>query len=212
MDHPGRWKSNLVLAALAGGVFAGLALYMRSLEASALRGSAINDQLTAAGRPRPLAEVASAVRELKLVTVEVNTRVESTAEDANWRGDVNARVEAPVRLLYGSDLSKLETGGLSFSPVTGAYLVRVPAPERIATEVCTEQDPEVQVGWMRLRSRAGEYYLGLARRDLYQRACELALSPEDAAMVRRATREQVEALVQKIVGPRAPVTITFVES
>jgi hypothetical protein len=149
---------------------------------------------------------------MKLVTVEVNTHVESTAEDANWRGDVNARVEAPVRLLYGSDLSKLETGGLSFSPATGAYLVRIPVPERIATEVCTEDDPVVQVGWMRLRSRAGEYYLGLARRDLYQRACELALSPEDAAMVRRTTREQVEALVKKIVGPRAPVTVTFVES
>jgi hypothetical protein len=185
---------------------------MRSLESAAVRGEGIRDQLTSAGRPRPLAEVASAVREMKLVTVEVNTSVESSAEDASWRGDVNARVCAPVRLLYGTDLSKLEIGSLALSPATGAYLVRIPVPERIATEVCTEQDPEVQVGWMRLRSRAGEYYLGLARRDLYQRACELALSPEDAAMVRRTTREQVEAMVRKIVGAKTPVTVTFVES
>jgi hypothetical protein len=206
-----RLRPTLILCALAAGLFLSLAAYMRHLERSALAGRQLNDQLTPAGQPRPLAEVARAVRQMKLITVEINTRVASSATAASWRGDVAARVEAPVRILYGSDLSTLDASRFAFSPVSGAYLIRIPPPQRLSTEVCTEESPEVEVGWLRLRSRAGEYYLGLARRDLYQRACELTLSPEDARMVREATRQQVEALVRRIIGPNAPITIAFTE-
>src|SRR6185295_5411321 len=102
--------------------------------------------------------------------------------------------------LYGTDLSKLTTSGLAFSRVEGSYLVRIPTPERIATELCTDSEQvEVTVGWLRLRSRAGEYFLGLARRDLSERAREMTLSAEDAEFVRKTTREQVESLVKKVV-------------
>jgi hypothetical protein len=199
---------GLIVAAAV--VFLGAAAYMRSLERRALAAPAIRDQLTAAGTPRPVAEVSQALRQTKLVTVEVDTKVASHTGGESWRGDVSARVEAPVRLYYGTDLSKLEPEHLSLSPVGGGYLVRIPVPERIATEVCGDAESvEVEVGWMRLRSRAGEYFLGLARRDLTRRARELTLTPADARMVRRATREQAEALVKKIVGPNTPVTVAF---
>jgi hypothetical protein len=200
----------LVLFILAGAVFAGLAVYLRGLQREAVTGAAIRDQLTSGGAPRPLADITRTLREMKLVTVEIDSKVLSESDDQSWRGDVAAKVETPVRLLYGVDLSRITTDRLAFSPVGGAYLVRIPPPERIATEICGgDESIDVQVGWARLRSRAGEYYLGLARRDLYERARELTLSPEDARTVREATREQTEAAIRKIVGPAAPVTVAF---
>src|SRR5205807_2672760 len=99
---------------------------------------------------------------------------------------------------------------LAYSGLERTWLVRVPMPERIATEVCTDSEQaEVQVGWMRLRSRAGEYYLGLARHDLSERARALTLPAEDAEFVRKTTREQVEALVKKIAGDGARVVVQF---
>jgi hypothetical protein len=203
-----RYLAALAISALA--LFCGLAAYLRSLEASALRNPAINDQLTASGRARPLAAVSQALREMKLVTVSIDSTVTATTAHDSWRGDVAATVRAPVRLLYGADLSKLSSQSLAYSPLSRGYHIRIPAPERIATEVCGDaEDVEVQIGWLRFRSRAGEYYLGQARKDLYERARELTLSPEDAAFVRRATREQTEALVRKIVGGDAPVTVAY---
>lgn len=205
--------SRRSLAAIVGGalvLFGALAAYLHSLESAALKRSAINDQLTPAGQPRPLAQISQSLRAMKLVSVEVETTVTSTTGHESWRGDVAAQVRAPVRLLYGSDLSRMSVDSLAYSPVSRAYLVRIPPPERIATEVCGDaENVDVELGWMRLRSRAGEYYLGLARRDLYERAREMTLSPEDAANVRRTTREQVEALVRKIVGASSPVTVAF---
>jgi len=200
----------VALAISAVALFGGLAAYLRSLEAAAIGRPAINDQLTAAGQPRPLATVSQALREMKLVTVEINTTVTATTNHDSWRGDVAATVRAPVRLLYGADLSKLSVDALAYSPLSRGYFIRIPTPQRIATEVSgSAEDVELQVGWLRLRSRAGEYYLGQARKDLYDRAREMTLSPEDAAFVRRTTREQTEAMVRKIVGPAAPVTVAY---
>jgi hypothetical protein len=208
----GRWRFALVLAMLAAALFAGLAFVMRRMEARALDAPAIRDQLTPEGRPRPLAEVAQTLRQSKLVTVEVQTAVASLSENESWRGDVEARVVAPVRLLYGTDLSNLQVERVVYSPVSGAYLVKIPPPERIATEVYgSDEDINVRLGWLRFRSLSGEYHLGLARRDLHDRAVEVTLSPEDAAMVRRTTLEQVTALVRSIVGDRAAVQVVFDE-
>jgi hypothetical protein len=200
----------VLLVALAGGVFAVLALYMRTLEQRALTSPAIRDQLTAAGAPRPIAQVTQALRQMKLVTVEIDSSVTSTAANQSWRGDVDASVQTPVRLLYAVDLSKLESQRLAFSPSGNSYLIRIPPPERVATEVCgSDEHTDVQVGWARLRSRAGEYYLGQARKDLYDRARELTLSPDDARLVRRETLEQTRDAVRKIVGPDAEITVAF---
>jgi hypothetical protein len=202
----------VVLAALAGLVFLGLTAFMRSLERRALGNPAIREQLTADGRARPLAEVARTIAKLHLVTAEVHTTVATTIAHENWRGVAAANVQAPARLLYGVDVSKVDVRSIGFSPATSTYLVRIPPPMRIATEVCGGDEVfDVHVGWARLRSRAGEYYLGLARRDLYDRALEMTLSPEDARTVRETTRGQVEQAVRTLVGGAAAVTVEFDE-
>jgi hypothetical protein len=205
-----RYAFGGVVLLLALGVFGGVWLSLRAMERQALGAALVQDQLTPAGMVRPIAQVTEAVRSMKLVTVEIETRVTATIEHESWRGDVAARVEAPAKLMYGADLSRLKASSVAFSPVARAYIVRIPPPVRVATEVCAEDEAiDVQVGWMRLRSRAGEFYLGLARRSLNERARELALSREQQQMVRDATKQQVEALVRKIVEPGARVSIVF---
>ncbi|HTC23602.1 MAG TPA: hypothetical protein VK688_04530, partial [Gemmatimonadales bacterium] len=63
------------LAVLAIGVFASLALYMRAIERGVRARAGVSEQLTAAGRVRPLADVTRAIQEMKLVTVEVDSKV-----------------------------------------------------------------------------------------------------------------------------------------
>jgi hypothetical protein len=209
-QRAGGWRFIAALAGLAAVLFVSLAAYLRGLEARARSGASVSEQLTSAGQPRPLAEVARAVQELKLVTVEVDSRVIARTTSESWRGDTGAKVEAPVKLLYGTDLTKMSVHSMSLSPADGGLLVRIPRPERISTEVCGDAESvEVTVGWLRFRSRAGEYYLGLARRDLYRRARELTLSPADARFVRETTRKQTEALVKKVVGDGRPVAVVY---
>jgi hypothetical protein len=73
-----------------------------------------------------------------------------------------------------------------------------------------DEDTEVRLGWARLRSRAGEYYLGLARKALHEEAQRMTLGPDDAAMVRRTTREQVADVVRRIAGPGSEVEVVYV--
>ncbi|CAG0953221.1 hypothetical protein PHYC_00314 [Phycisphaerales bacterium] len=197
----------LVFACL--GVFGGLALWLRAQERAFLDRAAA--QAAAEPPPRPLADVTSALRTMKLVTVEIDTTVSLQRGDSSWRGDVAAKIEVPVRLAYGTDLSKLKGEAVGFSPLlAGGYVIRVPRPERVSTEVFSEQEKsEVAVGWMRLRSRAGEYYLGQARKDAASAARDLTLRPEDAKRVESVTREQVRALVKSIVGEKTPVRVVF---
>ncbi|GJQ29108.1 MAG: hypothetical protein HBSAPP03_09920 [Phycisphaerae bacterium] len=161
--------------------------------------------------PRPLAEIASALRAAKLVTVEIDTTVALSRGDMSWRGDAAARLEVPVRLHYGVDLAAMQADAVGFSPITpGVCIVRVPAPARVATEVFLEQErAEVEVGWLRLRSRAGEYYLGLARRDAADAARALVLAPDDAAKVREVSREQIADVVRRLLGDGTIVHVRF---
>jgi hypothetical protein len=198
-------RQTVILALLASVVFATTAGYLRWLERRAAT-PALDDQF-AAGRLRPVAEVARKIKAMKLVTVEVETRATSEQAHESWRGDVHASVRAPVRLLFGTDLSRVDS--VTFGPLAGEYRVRVPRPERIATEVDGgQEESRVSVGWLRLRSRAGEYWLGRARTGLYEEARRLMLSPDDAAEVRETTRRQVADLVRRLVGP-ARVTVVF---
>lgn len=206
------WSSRAWTLACAAAVFALTAWLLCSMEARATDGRAIRDQLDERGHLRPIAEVAAAVRAMKLVTVEIDTSATARRAHESWRGDVSARVQAPVRLLFGTDLSALDVDAFASSPLTRAYLVRVPTPTRIATEVDGgREEASVHVGWGRFRTRAGEYWLGQARRGLYDEARRLGLSPEHAEEVRRTSREQVAALVKKIVGPDATVHVVFTD-
>jgi hypothetical protein len=203
---------NAWLLACAGIVFGATWLYLRSVERRALECAPIRDQIDRAGRLRPTADVARAVKAMKLVTIEIDTAATAERDHESWRGDVSASVTAPVRLLFGTDLSRMEADAVSASPLTRHYVVRIPPPERIATEVDTgQEDATVKVGWARLRTRAGEYWLGQARRALYEEARRLMLPPDQAAAVRHETREQVAAMVRGLVGPGAPVTVLFAD-
>lgn len=193
------------VGALAGWVFVACAFagvlswYLRRIEDRVVAQAWVDERSEEA--PRPIAEVASAIRRLQLVTVEINSVVEVESSDDSWRGGAKAKVRVPVKLLYGTDLSQMKIDAVSFSPLTGAYVVRVPRPIRIATEVFgTSEETEVQVGWARLRSRAGEFHLGQARKHVSDQARRMVLSPEDARKVADATKEQVGKVIASIVG------------
>jgi hypothetical protein len=209
MSPHGSWTFRIGLAAAAAALFIVLAGYLRSVERAVTASSGISDQLDA-GRLRPAAEVARSIAALKLVTIEIETTARAERASESWRGDVKASVTAPARLLFGTDLSELHA--VAFSPVTRAYLVRVPPPTRVATEVdAAQENAEVEVGWARTRSIAGEYWLGQARKGLYDEARRLALPPEQARQVREMTRRQVRAMVERIVGAGTPVKVVFAD-
>jgi hypothetical protein len=167
--------------------------------------------------PAAVARVASS---LKLITVEIDAIVRSDALGESWRGDVEASVDAPVRYYYGTDLSALvelpslaepRGVGVRRDPLSGTLIVSLPTPARLATEVFGERRrTSVEVGWGRTRSRAGEYYLGMAQASLSQRAREATLSPGDAREVERLTIQQVERVLRALFGDDAPVRVVLV--
>jgi hypothetical protein len=127
---------------------------------------------------------------------------------------VRAEVSVPARLLMGTDLARAEVSARRVGPAPGAivgYKITVPPPATLAAELTGSGDERtaVEVGWLRFRSRAGEYYLGLARRGLPAAAGSLALAPGDEAFVRRETRQRVGELVRGIIGADADVVVVF---
>lgn len=203
-----RWVRVATAYAAVLGACVGVALVLRAGERQTLRpawAGAAGESNTA------LADLTAALRAMKLVSVELRTRVTSTAEHASWRGDVVATVDVPARLLYGTDLHGAEVShDRSISGLPG-YTLRLPPPRRIAAEL--EMGPgertHVDLGWMRTRSRAGEYYLGEARRGLSAALQRLRLTPEDEAFVRRETRHRAAEMVRTIAGPDARVSVFF---
>lgn len=207
-------RTSVVPALIASvAVFAGLAWYMRAVERDAVTvGSA---QLAAAiHSPRPIADVAAAVAAMKLVTVEIDSMVRVERGDDNWRGTVQAAVEVPVRLRYGVDMAASDAVRVVYSPISdsprGMMVVTVPEPVLLGTEVFSAKETvNVKTDGLRLRSRAGEYFLGMARRDVAETARDLVLRAEDATFVRATTRSQVESLVSKLVGDSVLVSVRF---
>ncbi len=204
------WAFVAALALSAGALFAGLTWFMSVQQARALRAAAVNDQLTPQGVPRPEAEIARAIRAARLVTIIFETNVTAQSGSPSWRGDVSATVRAPVRLLFGVDLSNFSEAAVKTDPFGSSYIVTLPRPTRIATEVLgAGESVRVSVGWLRLRSVSGEYHLGLARKGLYEAARGMTLRPADAELVESATREQVRDLVRAVAGERAVVEVRF---
>ncbi|MBL8763524.1 MAG: DUF4230 domain-containing protein [Phycisphaerae bacterium] len=204
-------RGVVVLAVLAGVLFAGLAWYLRSVQAGLLDDAAWRAaEADRRVRAPAAAEVQRSVRALKLVTVELDTRVTAETTDQSWRGDVSARVSAPARFYYGTDLAGLEVESLRVGPLLESYAVRVPPPRRLAVEVFSgTEESDVKTGWLRLRSRAGEYYLGQARKGLHEAARATPLHEEDRARIRAATEEQIVLLVRALAGRPVNVRVTF---
>src|SRR4051812_2070604 len=208
-----RWRLGLFVSVLAICVMVALAAYLHQVQETILSQARAQAILDASKPTRPLAEVTQAVRSMKLITVEIDTKVKVERGDVSWRGDVVASVESPVRLSYGTDLSTMDVDAVTFSSLMGghgSYIVKVPRPTRIATELFNQDDSAaVRTGWLRLRSRAGEYYLSQARKDLPGEARDLVLLPEDAAKVEAVTKQQVAAMVKSIVGQDADIVVVF---
>ncbi len=198
---------------LGGALFGGLAYYMHSQQLEIVSTSRVETQLDENGRLRPLAEVVETTRALKLVTVIVNSKVRTKVRDERWRGTASAEVEAPVRYVYGVDLAELDPGAIRMGNILGLYEITIPRPARIATEVDGSRPVEevVEVTGTRFRSQAGEYYLGLARKEIYEQARKNILPPETMEQIHTQTREQVEALVHRFVGPSAEVRVRYKE-
>jgi hypothetical protein len=228
MPRPVRILRALALPLCAAGLFVCLAAFMRWVE-GAPPAALLADAGGGGGgaRPRPVAEVAEAVRTMKLVTVQVESSVSVTAKDESWRGDVEATIRVPVRLFYGTDLSTARVeamplatlvkddgspGGAGAGAARVRYIVRVAAPKRVATEVFGEiEESTVNAGWMRFKAMAGQYYLGLARKMAGDEARRMVLKDEDQQMVIDETRARVEALARLFGGPGSEVTVVFDE-
>lgn len=207
---PRNTLSVLSSLCVGGVIFGGLALLLHSQQEQVLSTSTIESQLDETGQLRPLADVISTTRAMKLVTVVVNSKVRTTVRDERWRGTASAVVEAPVRYVYGVDLSGLEPEAFRMGRILGMYDIEIPRPTRIAVEVDGSDPKEtVEVSGTRFRSVAGEYYLGLARKEIYEQARKNTL-PEDAMrQVETGTREQVEELLRKFVGPGTQIRVRY---
>ena len=161
------------------------------------------------------AEVLRAVRSLKIITCEIDTQVRVDRGDENWRGVVRASVTTPVRMRYGVDLEQLDATTIAYSSISesrsGLIVLRVSYPELLATEVFSAQETiDVSTEGLRLRNIGGEYYLGLARRDVPDAARQMKLRPADEAKVRAITADQIKALVSKIIGDDVAVIVRFI--
>lgn len=199
---------------MAAVLFVVLAGFLLVQQRAAIRSVLVEDPLPGAGATvRPEAVVARAISAARLITVELQTTVTAQSASSSWRGDVTAVVRAPVRMFFGTDLSGLGDNAVRADPLSGAIVVTVPSPRRLATEVLgAGEEMEVQTGWLRLRSVAGEYHLGRARTGLYDAARRMTIKAEDAAIIEGATREQVVKLVRAIAGERTLVEVRFAGS
>lgn len=202
---------NLLLGMLAILMFVGIAGWLHSQQTRTLSETTVAANLDAEGKLRPLAEVVQLTKSMKLVTVVVDSKVRAETGVDTWRGDVEAAVEAPVRYVYGVDLSNLEPNAFHTGTILRGYDIVVPRPERIAVEVdgSNTLDEKVRVTGTRFRTRAGEYYLGLARKKLYEQARKNTLSEEEMKQVSNTTKEQIEDLVRRFVGERAYVNVRY---
>jgi len=200
-----RWRARALWLGVLVVVGCAAALLLKTQQDRAIAGAALATPEVGAA--------ASVVRQLRasdLVTSRIDTIVRAQNNDDNWFGTVVATVEAPARLSYGVDLSKLESSRIVFSPIGGVYSLRVPAPKRIATEVFTGQEKtDVALAGLRFRSIAGEQQLGAARARLHEQALKMRVTGAELEKVREGAREEIAALVKRIVGENASVRVVF---
>jgi len=204
------WLGTLFLGAA---LFAGLAVLLKTQQAEVLSTTQVGSQLDEEGKLRPVADVVETTRALKLVTLTIDTVIQTKVRDERWRGTASAIVKAPVRYVYGVDLAGLDPDAIRVGKILGIYEITIPHPHRIATEVDGSHPVEelVEVSGTRFKTVAGEYYLGLARKAIYDEARKSTLPPEILEEIDTKTREQVETLVRRFVGPSAEVRVIFDE-
>ena len=197
------WMLSGLLIAVVVGIPASVVMVGREQEAAALTP-------VAESHP-PVAEVARLAREMKLVTVTVDSTVKATRRDERWRGTASATVEAPVRHSYGVDLSGLTDGAFEYDYVRRGYVVTLPAPKRIASEVdgAHPKREEIAVTGTRFKKLSGMEQLHAAHKAMYDEAIQQQLPAKRRDEVRQITREQVAAALGAVVGAGYEVRVRF---
>src|SRR5688500_7653234 len=113
--------------------------------------------IEAATPPPRTAEILRATRELKLITMRIDSRVKTTKTDERWRGTASATVEAPVRYHFGVDLSTINDNSLVWNPLTGTQTLTIPPPALLAIEVDGSHpiSEKIDVSGTRLKKLSG---------------------------------------------------------
>jgi len=163
--------------------------------------------------PPPTAQVLSATRELKLLTVAIESTVTTTKTDESWRGTASATVAAPVKYHFGVDLSKIDDHNLFYNPLTQIPTLTIPPPSLLAIEVdgshpITER---IDVTGMRFKKLSGAEQLNLAQKSLYDAARKQTLPQKDLDQIRLATRTQIEGSLARIAGSSTHLRVKFID-
>lgn len=198
------------LLLLGGGVFAAAFGWLRTFNSDQLGQSQVAEMFDAGGQLRPAVEIARTLAASKLITVEMETHVTSSAEDPLWRGTARATIFAPVKLSYGVDLEHADAKSLDMWAGARWLFVTVPKPKLIAVEPDLQRMEErIEVTGTRTRSRAGDTQRQLATKRLEEEARRLALTPEQQLEVEEMSKRQIEKLLAGLVASRYEIKVTF---
>lgn len=202
------WLSGAVLIAGAAlVVLGGWRLHRAEVEMASALATAAQAEANAGDK---VVEVGRMLEAMDLVSVVLGVTVRSEAIDSSWRGEVSAQVSVPARLYYGVDLKTARVERRTLGPGVEQFVVTVDRPKRLAGELVTGlEKTDLTLGWLRFRSRAGEYYLGAARKGLSGALDALVLSGADMASVEEQSRERIVSLVRMVAGRGALVEVEW---
>ncbi len=166
------------------------------------------------------AAVAAAARTMKLITVQVTTKVRVEKNvDSFFFGEGKTAVETPVVVNFGTDLSKLESKGVEvLGAGEGARVrVRIPRPTCVGLSVIGDATTtSVEKNWRRFGWWSGESQVKDAKLEAFDQAnrirmqpIEKSLTPADLDKVHTMTREQMATLIKVIVGEGIDVEVKF---
>ena len=163
--------------------------------------------------PPPTAQVLSATRELKLLTISIESAVTSTKTDESWRGTASATLKVPVKYHFGVDLSKIDDRNLSYNPLTQIQTLSIPPPALLAIEIdgghpITER---IDVTGLRFKKLSGAEQLNLAQKSLYESARKQTLPQKDLDQIRLASRRQIETALARAVGSSTRLRVKFLD-
>jgi hypothetical protein len=163
--------------------------------------------------PPPTAQVLSATRELKILTVSIDSTVTTTKIDESWRGTASATIKVPVKYHFGVDLAQVDDRNLSYNPLTQTQTLSLPAPSLVAIEVDGSHPivERIDVSGLRFKKLSGAEQLNLAQKSLYEAARKQTLPQKDLDQIRLATRTQIESSLARIVGSSTRLRVKFVD-
>jgi len=163
--------------------------------------------------PLPTAQVLSATRELKLLTVSIESTVTTTKTDDSWRGTASATIKVPVKYHFGVDLSQIDDRNLSYNPLTQTQTLTIPPPTLVAIEVDGSHPivERIDVSGLRFKKLSGAEQLNLAQKSLYEAARKQKLLQKDLEQIRLATRTQIEDSLAQIVGSSTRLRVKFLD-